>query len=314
MPKGNWSWIQLVERMSHAKETILDPFMGSGTTGVACIRLGRRFVGIEKNQVFRDCQKRIRDELDKTRLIEKPKKLVQASFLEPRMWAILMLTIAQPARPLSGVTLELGRLRDGSRHHGHHPGGHRSDRRDGKRKHHAPNTSATFGFPIGSRHAMDMPKHRLSRTRHSAARRTLSGLMRLLAAGLSVSTCPPLLRPNRPLLKSLTFTNDSQPRNLLRSNRSARSCRCRPSALALGDACEVRVGDDGCPGSFGGTPQRKNRSETATAAFTLRFACGIGATFPPNAAGSQPVRPSLAAHLGDAGLRLFEFNPAWRAD
>lgn len=33
-------------------ETVLDPFMGSGTTGVACVHEGRRFIGIEKNPEY----------------------------------------------------------------------------------------------------------------------------------------------------------------------------------------------------------------------------------------------------------------------
>ena len=37
-----------VRLASDPGETVLDPFAGSGTTGVACLRLGRRFIGIEK--------------------------------------------------------------------------------------------------------------------------------------------------------------------------------------------------------------------------------------------------------------------------
>lgn len=35
-------------------ETILDPFMGSGTTGVACVRRGRCFIGIEIDPTYFD--------------------------------------------------------------------------------------------------------------------------------------------------------------------------------------------------------------------------------------------------------------------
>lgn len=49
--------------------TVLDPYMGSGSTGIACIRTGRNFIGIEKDpQHYAAACDRIAHELDGTLL------------------------------------------------------------------------------------------------------------------------------------------------------------------------------------------------------------------------------------------------------
>jgi len=57
-------------KYTHA-ETILDPFMGSGTTGVACVRLGRKFIGIEIEPKYFDIAvRRIEAAFDETSLLD----------------------------------------------------------------------------------------------------------------------------------------------------------------------------------------------------------------------------------------------------
>ena len=64
-------------------ETILDPFMGSGTTGVACVKLGRKFIGIEIDEGYFDiaCE-RIR------KAYAQPDMLIEARTPEPKQEAL----------------------------------------------------------------------------------------------------------------------------------------------------------------------------------------------------------------------------------
>ena len=63
--------------------TILDPFMGSGTTGVAAIQMGRKFIGIEREpKYFEIACKRIEQAVAQPQLFEPepPKQTQEAMF------------------------------------------------------------------------------------------------------------------------------------------------------------------------------------------------------------------------------------------
>jgi len=56
-PVGIMTWC--ISHLPDGSNTILDPFMGSGTTGVSAVQMGRKFIGIEREQKYFDiaCQR-----------------------------------------------------------------------------------------------------------------------------------------------------------------------------------------------------------------------------------------------------------------
>lgn len=59
----------ILDDFTNAGQTILDPIMGSGTTGVACMNLDRHFIGIEREPKYFDIAcRRIEDALRQERL------------------------------------------------------------------------------------------------------------------------------------------------------------------------------------------------------------------------------------------------------
>ena len=82
-PKPINQWTKLVRRVSREKELIADPFMGSGTTGVACVKTGRKFIGIEIEPKYFDIAcRRIQAALDAPDMfVEPPKPAKQEAML-----------------------------------------------------------------------------------------------------------------------------------------------------------------------------------------------------------------------------------------
>ena len=52
---------KVIQRHTMENEIVIDPFMGSGTTAIACVQMGRRFIGIEQDpEYFQSAVERIR--------------------------------------------------------------------------------------------------------------------------------------------------------------------------------------------------------------------------------------------------------------
>ena len=54
--------VKQIEMFTDFSDTIFDPFMGSGTTGVACVQMGRNFIGCEISpEYYAIAERRIKD-------------------------------------------------------------------------------------------------------------------------------------------------------------------------------------------------------------------------------------------------------------
>lgn len=74
---------ELVLAYSDISQRVCDPFMGSGTTGVAAVKFGRKFIGIDSEPKYFDIAfRRISDALARPDMfIEQPKPAKQETML-----------------------------------------------------------------------------------------------------------------------------------------------------------------------------------------------------------------------------------------
>lgn len=72
-----------IEMCKNVPESILDPFMGSGTTGVASVQMGRKFIGIEREpKYFEIACKRIEQAASQAQLFEPERPQLKQAVLD----------------------------------------------------------------------------------------------------------------------------------------------------------------------------------------------------------------------------------------
>jgi site-specific DNA-methyltransferase (adenine-specific) len=80
-PIAVMEWV--IEQATKPGQTVFDPFMGSGTTGVAAVRTGRKFIGVEIDKRYFDVAcKRIADEISRPTLFVEPAPQVKQEAFE----------------------------------------------------------------------------------------------------------------------------------------------------------------------------------------------------------------------------------------
>jgi DNA modification methylase len=74
--------IWCIEQCKNKPQSILDPFMGSGTTGVAAVQMNRKFIGIEREPKYFDIACRRIEQASKQvdMFVEQPKTVQEAMF------------------------------------------------------------------------------------------------------------------------------------------------------------------------------------------------------------------------------------------
>lgn len=217
------------------------------------------------------------------------------------MWAILMLTLAQPAPPAIRLTLE--------------PGTVCATARDitpttlaDAERHHAPEYLRYVWIPdwVNPRNGYAQASHiansTFSRTANIVRPTTIADgrIVRfdLTAFASSERSLAEIVDAYERLANHETYFGRTDRRH---------SVAVAPSALALGDACEVRVGDEWHPGKFAGTREAGKIAVDRNGVTYVLPAASVRS--PPSAAGSQPSgHRSPASHLGDAGRRLFDLT------